>query len=889
MKVGASRFMGFCSLNLSMEVLVLMIGWMAKLLQSAPVVLPPNWIVVNNSTLSPNYKNISQPGYWPTILSSPSGSAEFGFVESSQGYLSTLAIAFTPDAYGFYYFEVIWSANRNSPVGMNATLSLSGGNLVLRDNDTSLVWSTQVPPGKSITSVDMQDDGNLVMRDAENQTLWESFQHPTDTLVLGQQLGYKMALVASSLPTDGSEGSYKMVVESEALVLYTTLGATSSPPQAYQVLGGVGSTFDKVIHSNDNSTYAYIQFQREAGPGERYANVLAVCDKSDNCFTNLFGGIYGNSVCFLRLDYDGVLRWYYYDDVSNSWTPLTMTTESTDPCLLPAYCGPYGICNSGGTNGDNCNCPSGGGPRLDSIFQFRNASDAWEGCNPTWNSTSCVNGDSDLVTEILELQNVAYVPNSYLPASATNVSSTKCVNMCLSNCSCAASFFWTSSTSLSRCFLVSDLLSMYSTTSMSSATLPEVGGQYSAFIKYSFTKDLKNGISAWKLGVIFGCGGLVLISLCVCICASLSVRTSEEDEAFLESLSGLPPRFSFKDLDTATKHFSKILGEGGFGTVYEGTLSDGSKVAVKRLGRSTAQGQREFRAEVATIGGINHLRLVRLWGFCAEGTHRMLVYEHMENGSLDRWLFRQTILLSWPIRYQIAVDTAHALSYLHQDCRHKIIHLDVKPQNILLDSQFRAKVADFGMSKLYDQEVTKVVTKMRGTPGYMAPEWLLQAGVTVKCDVFSYGMVLLELVSGRRNLDVNTRPEKWYFPAWALQRLEVKSWIDIVDFRLESSLTSDDWAQVKRVVKIAIWCIQEPPHLRPTMAMVGQMLEGIVEVDDPPPQYDFLAMGSATPPLFVTHSHSVATGSASEDLQSSRVVEFGSFCNPDSLTYVSCR
>ena len=400
-------------------------------------------------------------------------------------------------------------------------------------------------------------------------------------------------------------------------------------------------------------------------------------------------------------------------------------------------------------------------------------------------------------------------------------------------------------------------------------------------------------MSAWKLGVIISTGGVLLVSVCVVMLvvrARLLLGSEEEDDAFLESLPGLPPRLSFKELDVATEHFSKVLGEGGFGTVYEGTLSDGSRVAVKRLGGSK-QGQKEFRAEVATIGGINHLRLVRLWGFCADGPHRMLVYECMDRGSLDRWLFRDTFLLSWSIRYQIAVDTAQGLSYLHHECRHKIIHLDVKPQNILLDNQFRAKVADFGMSKLYDQEMTKVVTQMRGTPGYLAPEWLLQAGVTVKCDVYSYGMVLLEIVSGRKNLDVNTRPEKWYFPAWALQRMEVKSWIDIVDFRLESTLTLEDWAQVKKVVKIAIWCIQESPHVRPTMATVVQMLEGVVVVDDPPPQYGFLAMGSKDPPVFISHSssHSVARSGSSEGMSSLGVVEFGSFCNPDSLTYVSSR
>ena len=140
----------------------------------------------------------------------------------------------------------------------------------------------------------------------------------------------------------------------------------------------------------------------------------------------------------------------------------------------------------------------------------------------------------------------------------------------------------------------------------------------------------------------------------------------------------------------------------------------------------------------------------------------MLVYECMSNGSLDRWLFRDAVL-DWPTRYQIAVDTGKGLAYLHDDCRHTIIHLDVKPQNILLDDKFRAKVADFGMSKLFEEEMTEVVTRMHGTPGYLAPEWLLQTGITVKCDMYNYGMVLLEIVGGRKNIDMNQVPRSGTF------------------------------------------------------------------------------------------------------------------------------
>ncbi|KAG0605385.1 hypothetical protein M758_9G054700 [Ceratodon purpureus] len=781
---------------------LVVICWLPMFLQAAPVVLPPNWTMLNSDV------QVDQ-----MAIFSPDNGYRFGFLKSNEG-LATLAIAISPcnpnaqPECKLYSpdLQVVWSANRNSLVGSNATLSLSDGNLVLRDNDTRQVWSTDLPPGESITSIEMQRDGNLVLRDAVGKTLWESFNYPTDTLVPGQKLGYKMALVAG----------YRMVMESKALVLYTTLGSPSVP-QPYWIFPQL--TLDEIIHSEGNSTIAQIE-------GNNVSNIHICNDKI--CSKHYFGGFNGNTINFLRLDYDGVLRWYYnYEtfDINGfvriQWTQLTMTNDLTNPCLYPAYCGPYGICSSGGY----CTCPSGAAPGL-------------------------------------LVQNVTYFSNKYLPPTTVNGSSADCRNMCLQNCFCAAAF-WNSG----KCVLIQELQSLY--------TISDSNDEYVAFIKYARKTD---GTSEWnlKLGLSISSGvlGLLLMLVCMCIVVVVirarSLRCAElDDAAFLKSLRGVPPRFTVKEMNLATDHFTMILGKGGFGTVFKGILPDGTKVAVKRLGGSR-QGHREFWAEVATIGGINHLRLVRLCGFCCEGTHRMLVYECMDNGSLDRWLFRDSILLAWPVRYQVAVDVAQGLSYLHRDCSHSIIHLDVKPQNILLDNQFRAKVADFGMSKIFHEEMTEVVTRMRGTPGYLAPEWLLQTGITVKCDVYSYGMVLLEMVSGRKNMDVNASLEKWYFPAWAVQKMEENSWIDIVDFRLAKSLTVEDWAQAKKMVKIALWCIQDSPQLRPTMTMVVQMLEGVVKVHDPPLQFDFLALCSRGPPI-----HSLSKGSTDE-LPSPEVVDFES-------------
>jgi len=214
----------------------------------------------------------------------------------------------------------------------------------------------------------------------------------------------------------------------------------------------------------------------------------------------------------------------------------------------------------------------------------------------------------------------------------------------------------------------------------------------------------------------------------------------------------MPMRFSYEKLRQCTEDLSKKLGEGGFGSVFEGKL-DGETIAVKRL-ESAMQGKKEFLAEVETIGSIEHINLVRLIGFCAEKSHRLLVYEYMPRGSLDRWIYcrHNNAPLDWATWYRIILDIAKGLCYPLEEWRPKIAHLDIKPQNILLDENFNAKLADFGLSKLIDRDQSRVITVMRGTPGYLAPEWLT-SGITKKVDIYSFGVVIMEIISGRTCID----------------------------------------------------------------------------------------------------------------------------------------
>jgi serine/threonine protein kinase len=308
----------------------------------------------------------------------------------------------------------------------------------------------------------------------------------------------------------------------------------------------------------------------------------------------------------------------------------------------------------------------------------------------------------------------------------------------------------------------------------------------------------------------------------------------ELDREYLKNLTGLPTIFTYKSIETATGRFSKEIGKGGFGKVYEGKLSDGIPVAVKCLGDWAGQGQREFCAEIATISSINHSNLVSLRGLCVEGQHRILVYEFMANGSLDRWLFGSDKQLDWKTRYSIALGTARGLAYLHEDSRLCILHLDIKPQNILLDENFRAKVSDFGMATSMDRDIeSRVVTQARGTLGYMAPEWFYEVGITSKSDVFSYGMVLLEIVSGRKNLDSSQDSEHCFFPSIALSKARQGKMEELIDSGLKLK-RPEDMDGAYRLIKTALWCIQSNSALRPSMGTVVRMLEGDLDIIVPP-------------------------------------------------------
>ncbi|VVA98612.1 unnamed protein product [Arabis nemorensis] len=294
--------------------------------------------------------------------------------------------------------------------------------------------------------------------------------------------------------------------------------------------------------------------------------------------------------------------------------------------------------------------------------------------------------------------------------------------------------------------------------------------------------------------------------------------------------------FTYEELSRATNGFSEanLLGQGGFGYVFKGTLSNGKDIAVKQLKAGSAQGEREFQAEVEIISRVHHKHLVTLVGYCIMGAQRLLVYEFVPNNTLDFHLHgKGRPPLEWSSRLKIAVGSAKALSYLHENCNPKIIHRDIKAANILMDFKFEAKVADFGLAKIASDTNTHVSTRVMGTFGYLAPEYAASGKLTEKSDVFSFGVVLLELITGRRPVDANNAYVDDSLVDWARPLLNRASEEGDFDGLADTKMNNEyDREEMARMVACAAACVRHSARRRPRMSQIVRALEGNVSLSD---------------------------------------------------------
>ncbi|KAI4378352.1 hypothetical protein MLD38_015843 [Melastoma candidum] len=715
------------------------------------------------------------------------------------------AIVTPPVSDGSFNPTVIWSSNGDNLVSANAILELTDeGNLVFKDSDKdSTVWSAGTS-GKNVAGINLTDTGNLVLFDKDDQIVWQSFNHPTDTLLSGQKM-----MVGNELVTIVSEANrLEQTVFSLALTthgLYATVGRKT--PLSYFSFHHELS-HDSYLTISDGSV------------------VLQPKDTTAGADAKLVVSSTGFMVTarYFRMHADGHLRAYGYDALGGSRKMGDVLPLGT--CQYPTVCGPYGICSNG-----QCSCP----PPRDGINYFSPVSFRQPELGCSLNvPLNC--GDSKN-QNFLEIEDVTYF---HFRADIVGVDAKGCRDACSRNCSCKAAFFKHSlDKSHGACFLPSELFSLINVDGGS-------GGvhNYTMFLKVQnhvdavgITKGMKTFLQLTRRagpGVIIAfmlLSSAVLLQVWRKMCLD---KEAEKEDDYMEDVPGMPARFTYSDLQSITNDFSQKLGEGGFGAVFRGTLRDGTKVAVKRLDNSRHM-KKSFLNEVGTIGSIHHINLVKLLGFCAEKSHRLLVYEYMSNGSLDKWIFGNSSGsdLDWQKRMDIILDIAKGLHYLHEECKQKIVHLDIKPQNILLDDNLRGKVCDFGLSKLVDRENDQVMTTaVRGTPGYLAPEWL-NGMITEKADVYSFGVVILEIILGKKVFDTQQGPED----ADLLKLFEGKAkggrLTDLLrpygsNLSIDDSVVSDNL----RAMRIASWCLQTDFRNRPSMSTVIKVLDGVMEVTD---------------------------------------------------------
>ncbi|KAF8008290.1 hypothetical protein BT93_K2079 [Corymbia citriodora subsp. variegata] len=307
-------------------------------------------------------------------------------------------------------------------------------------------------------------------------------------------------------------------------------------------------------------------------------------------------------------------------------------------------------------------------------------------------------------------------------------------------------------------------------------------------------------------------------------------------EEFLQAHNNfLPIRYSYSNIKKITRNFKHKLGEGGYGSVYKGMLRSGNEVAIKILKNSKSLGE-DFINEVATIGRIHHINVVQLIGFCFEGSKQALVYDLMSNGSLDKHIFSEEGDKFLDIKkiYEIALGVAKGIEYLHRGCDMQILHFDIKPHNILLEKNFTPKVFDFGLAKLYPTDHNIVsLTVARGTLGYMAPELFYKSigGVSYKADVYSFGMLLMEMTSRRKNINANAEhSSQIYFPMWVYDQVNKSTSVEMEE------VVEEERNVIKKMIIVALWCIQLNPDHRPPMRKVLEMLEGDIGKLHMPPK-----------------------------------------------------
>ncbi|XP_037469622.1 putative receptor protein kinase ZmPK1 [Triticum dicoccoides] len=762
------------------------------------------------------------------MLHSPDGTFTCGFKNISRN-ASVFSIWFsnTVDK------TAVWSANHLHPVyswGSRVMLYADGG-MVLEDYNGQSVWENNVNSSSKAVKAQLLDTGNLIVKGQGDIILWQSFHSPTDTLLPYQNITSATKLVSTSrllVP-----GRFSFHFDDQHLL---TLFDDEKDISFIYWPNPNSDIWTKQRNSFNTTTIGVL---------DSWGYFLG----SDNL--NFKASDWGIRIMRrLTLDYDGNLRLYSLNKTDGTWSVTWMALPQT--CSIRSLCGMNGICVY--TPRPSCACAPG--------YEIIDPNDRSQGCRPKFNP-SC-----DGQEMFVKLPNTDFRGNDQ--SKNTSVSFHTCKKICLNDCNCKGFLYWQAS---GGCYPKSSLLggemrpglgrSIYiklpKTLQVSKSSIPQsqpfdprYAPNCSAKTKYFIPdfldqpKDSHSGLNSQYLYLLYGF--LLAIFLVEVIFVALGCWFVFRMEG--KQLPGVWPAeigyemitnhfrgYTYKELQKATQNFKDQIGCGASGHVYKGVLKDKRVVAVKRLA-DINQGGEEFQHELSVIGKIYHMNLVRVWGFCSDGPHRILVLEYVENGSLDKTLFSSTRLLEWKERFNIAIGVAKGLAYLHHECLEWVIHCDLKPENILLDDNLNPKISDFGLAKLVSRGGSnKNVSRIHGTRGYIAPEWVSSQPITAKIDVYSFGVVVLELLKGARvsNWASNADEEVETVFAWVIRMLAEnlmleggqQLWIsDFIDSRLNGQFNE---LQARTMVKLAISCVEEDTRKRPTMENVVHMFLSVVD------------------------------------------------------------
>ncbi|ESW29133.1 hypothetical protein PHAVU_002G046100 [Phaseolus vulgaris] len=738
---------------------------------------------------------------------SSSGDYAFGFFHFGSGrYLVGIWFDKIPNK------TLVWSANRDNPVEIGSSINLTrSGQFVVQPLNGD---SFSIYKGTNAASAVMQDDGNFVLRSSVSNVIWQSFDSPTDTLLLGQTLNTSQKLYSNANGSvDYSTGQYSLEIQQWDGNIF--LKAYRFTDSAYWWSNTAGNKGVRIIF---NSTTAFL---------------YAVNDTNQiisNMTTEVEGSIEDYYHRVLVDDKGNFQKLIYHKENGNEWRSVWQAV--TKPCTVTALCGVYGFCNTSDSDTQTytCGCLPGYTP-LDPTAPSK-------GCYLSEVKDLCAanSSASNFMVEVKEIQD-ADIPNPryfFLDLQVLNMMDLEsCKRELMDDCLCMAAVLDGTDCHKKKWPIINAI-----------RIIPDTSNRV-MLIKVPLVDNMDNGKDSSSLVVLvvslFSCSLLAVLFAATAIyhhpvCQHLMHRRAPPKPKPVDINLKV---FSFQQLREATNGFKDKLGGGAYGTVYSGVLNLEDQqvdVAVKQLEQVEEQGDKEFVTEVQVIGLTYHRNLVGLLGFCNEQSHRLLVYEKMENGTLSNFLFGEGDKPSWERRVRIVLEIARGLLYLHEECDHQIIHCDIKPQNVLLDSSYTAKISDFGLAKLLMKDKSRTNTKARGTVGYMAPEWLKNAPVTTKVDIYSFGVMLLEIIFCRKHIELHqiedeTMGDDLILTDWVLYLAKEKNLrAPVIDLLEDES----DMRRFERMAMVGLWCVNTNPTLRPSMKLVVQMLEGNVEVGVPP-------------------------------------------------------